>query len=88
MIQIEDKKQLNICKNCRWYSKSILGEVCNRTKTSYTDPVTGKVTYHAYPCSIERSDDPGFGCGYDGKHFEPKETLAARIINFFKKGKQ
>ena len=87
MSEIEDKKQLKFCKDCKWYKRSRVSpeefSQCFHPDIAPYNAVTGKV--FAGWCDIQRR---GYEtCGKDAKLFEPKETLTARVISFFRKDK-
>ena len=57
---------MNLCKNCRWYKKSLWsGKECRHPKSSRIDVVTGFQDWRS--CRTMRWDD----CGQQGVLWEP-----------------
>ena len=87
MSQIEDKKQMKFCNDCKWYNRSSVDpeefSKCWHPNAVTSNKVTGKL--HGAWCDVERKHNSL--CGEEAKRFEPKENIIARIFSFFRKDK-
>ena len=74
-------EKIKLCKDCAWYRNKYK---CARRSGSNTDIVTGKVHQYMSDCYTERSSLSGGECKTEGKYFQPRPSLWARIIEWWR----
>ena len=89
MQDMQDKQDIKLCKNCKYYSKEYITHVCKHELSVLTpksvNHVTGYTTSAIYrDCYKMRYMS---NCGEEGDLFEEREDLVYKIIKFFKKVK-